>query len=123
VGRPGGHEDAIGEGKGTAGGSGGAADGWSSDANGRSTVSIIGWVILGGIAGWIASKIAGTDSQQGWFMNIVLGIIGAIVGGFLWGLIRGEDVVTTFSIGSLLVAIVGALIVTWLVGLFTGRRA
>jgi uncharacterized membrane protein YeaQ/YmgE (transglycosylase-associated protein family) len=76
-------------------------------------MGIITWVIFGAIVGWIASKIAGTDDQQGWILNIVLGIIGAFVGGFLWGLITDGDVDIGFNIGSLLIAILGAVIVSW----------
>ena len=44
-------------------------------------MGIILWIIFGALAGWIASKIVGTDAQQGWILNIVMGIVGAIVGG------------------------------------------
>ena len=47
-------------------------------------MGIIGWIILGGLAGWIASMIAKTDQSMGVFMNIIVGIIGAGVGGTLW---------------------------------------
>ena len=56
-------------------------------------------------------------------MNIVLGIVGAIVGGFLWGVISGQDVLISFNFGSLIIAIIGGLLVTFVVGLVTGRRA
>jgi uncharacterized membrane protein YeaQ/YmgE (transglycosylase-associated protein family) len=86
-------------------------------------MGLIAWVILGAIAGWIASKINGTDDQQGWIMNIVLGIGGALLGGFLWSLITDQDDVIGFNIGSLILAIIGALILSWAVGFFMKRRA
>ena len=48
---------------------------------------IIGWIILGGIAGWLASKIMGTDAQMGLLANIVVGIIGGFLGGWIFTLI------------------------------------
>jgi uncharacterized membrane protein YeaQ/YmgE (transglycosylase-associated protein family) len=74
-------------------------------------MSIIGWIIIGGIAGWLASLIMGTSERQGCIMNIVLGIVGALVGGFVWGAISGDDFVAEFSIGTLLVATLGAVII------------
>lgn len=74
----------------------------------------ITWIIFGALAGWITSLIAGTNEEQGWLMNIVLGIVGAIVGGFVWRLIAGDGFETGFNIGSLLVAILGGLIVSYL---------
>ncbi len=76
-------------------------------------MGLIAWIIFGALAGWITSKIAGTDAQQGWVMNIVLGIVGAIVGGFVWGLLTGDGFQAGFNIGSLLVAILGGLIVSY----------
>jgi uncharacterized membrane protein YeaQ/YmgE (transglycosylase-associated protein family) len=88
----------------------------------RQVLSIIGWLIVGALAGWIASLIAGTNARQGWLMNIVLGVVGAIVGGFLWQIFTGEDVLVGFNLGSLVLAVIGALIVTFVVGALSGRR-
>lgn len=77
-------------------------------------MGLITWIIFGALAGWITSKLAGTDAEQGWVMNIVLGIVGAIVGGFVWSLISGNDFDAGFNIGSLLVAILGGLIISYL---------
>ncbi len=70
-------------------------------------MSIIGWVVLGLLAGFIASKIV-NKSGAGVFLDIVLGIVGAVVGGFLFNLL-GDVGVTGFNIWSLFVAIVGAV--------------
>ena len=82
---------------------------------------IIGWIILGGIAGWIASKIMGTDAQMGIGLNIVVGIVGGLLGGFLLSLI-GLDVAGGGLIFSMLTAILGAVILLWLVRMVTARR-
>lgn len=72
-------------------------------------MSIIGWIILGGLAGWLASKIMGTDPQQGIFMNIVVGIVGALIGGFVMRSLGAADV-TGFNLWSFVVALIGAVI-------------
>lgn len=86
-------------------------------------MGIIGWLIFGGLAGWIASKIMGTDAQQGILLNIVVGIIGAFLGGFLYSMLTGGPATFgLFNLGSWITAIVGACLLLFLVGLFTGRR-
>jgi uncharacterized membrane protein YeaQ/YmgE (transglycosylase-associated protein family) len=85
-------------------------------------MSIIGWIVLGLIAGWLGSKIMGTSSSQGVLMDIVLGIVGAIVGGFIFSAF-GAGGVTGFNIWSLIVATIGAVIVIWLYHALAGRRA
>lgn len=73
-------------------------------------MGIITWIILGGLAGWIASMIQGTDAQMGVLANIFVGIVGAFVGGFIFSLFGGEGV-TGFNLYSALVAVVGAVVV------------
>jgi len=83
-------------------------------------MSIISWIILGLIAGFIGSKIV--DSQgQGFWLNIALGIVGALVGGFLFSLF-GSTGVTGLNMWSIVVAIVGAVVVLLLYNAVTGRR-
>lgn len=84
-------------------------------------INFILWLIFGGIAGWIASLIMGTDAQQGLLMNIIVGIIGAFIGGFIASLL-GFPISAGFSITGLIVAVVGACILIWLVRMVTGRR-
>ena len=72
-------------------------------------MSIIGWIILGLIAGFIASKIVNKEGE-GFFVDIVLGIIGALVGGWLFAFF-GARGVTGLNLYSMLVAIVGAIVV------------
>lgn len=86
-------------------------------------MGIIGWLIFGGIAGWIASKIMGTDAQQGILLNIIVGIVGAFLGGFLYSTLTGGPATFgLFNFGSWITAIIGSCLLLFLVGLFTGRR-
>jgi uncharacterized membrane protein YeaQ/YmgE (transglycosylase-associated protein family) len=83
-------------------------------------MSIIGWLVLGLIAGFIASKIV-NKAGEGVILDIVLGIIGAVVGGFLFSLIGAEGV-TGFNIYSMFVAIIGAIVVLLIYHAVSGRR-
>ena len=78
-------------------------------------MGILLWIILGGVAGWVASLIMKTDSQQGIFLNVVVGIVGAMIGGWLMSAI-GESPVTGFNLYSFLVAIVGSVVLIAIVG-------
>jgi uncharacterized membrane protein YeaQ/YmgE (transglycosylase-associated protein family) len=84
-------------------------------------MGIISWIILGLIAGFIGSKIV--DKQgQGFWLNIVLGIVGALVGGFLFDLF-GAVGVTGLNIYSMIVAILGSVVVLLIYNALTGRRS
>jgi len=83
-------------------------------------MGIISWLVFGAIAGWIAGRIAGDNADQGWLGNIVVGIVGAVIGGFLYSLVTGDGFAFGWSIGSFLVAVVGALVL--LAGLRLFRR-
>ena len=82
-------------------------------------MSIIGWIILGLIAGFIASKIV-NKRGEGLLRDMVLGIVGALVGGFLFRLV-GHHGVTGLNLYSLFVAVIGAIVV--LVAFHAIRRA
>jgi len=84
-------------------------------------MSILAWIVLGLIAGFIASKIY-VGTGQGILMDIVLGIVGAVVGGYLLDML-GSTGVTGFNIWSMLVAIVGAVLVLWIYHAVSGRSA
>ena len=81
----------------------------------------IGWIIIGGLAGWIGSKIMGTDASMGILLNIIVGIIGGFLGGWLLGML-GFDVEGGGMIFSFLTCLLGAVILLWIVGLVTKRR-
>lgn len=72
-------------------------------------MGIIAWIIIGGIAGWIASKVMNTDEQQGIIANIIVGVIGAFIGGWLWSMLGGDGNLG-FNLASLLIAIGGSIV-------------
>jgi uncharacterized membrane protein YeaQ/YmgE (transglycosylase-associated protein family) len=77
-------------------------------------MGIILWIIFGGLVGWIASLIMKTDAQQGALTNIIVGIVGALIGGFIMNFI-GDSGVTGFNLYSFLVALLGSVILIALV--------
>jgi uncharacterized membrane protein YeaQ/YmgE (transglycosylase-associated protein family) len=83
-------------------------------------MSIIGWIILGLIAGFIASKIV-NKTGQGFLLDAVLGIVGAIVGGFIFDALGGIGI-TGFNLYSMIVATIGAIIVLWIYHAIFGRK-
>lgn len=72
-------------------------------------MGILLWIVFGALAGWIASMIMKTDAQQGAFANILVGIVGALLGGFVMSLL-GQGGVSGFNLYSLLVAVLGAVL-------------
>ena len=82
-------------------------------------MGIIAWVVIGGLAGWIASAILG--EREGCVMYIILGVVGAFIGGFLFSAI-GHAPMTGFNLYSLFVAVVGSLILIAIVRAVRGRR-
>ncbi len=88
-------------------------------------MGIILMLIVGGILGWLASIVMRTDAQQGIFLNIVVGIVGAALGGFLLGGLIGAPPITSgggLNAGSLLVSFLGAVILLAIVNLFRRER-
>ena len=84
-------------------------------------MGIFSWIILGLIAGFIGSKIV-ESRGQGFWLNIALGIVGALVGGFLFS-IFGASGVTGLNIWSMIVAIFGSVVVLFIYNAATGRRS
>jgi len=77
-------------------------------------------IIVGLLAGWIASKLM--DTGTGMFRNMLLGIVGGVVGGWIASLITGADLVTGFNLTSIVVSVLGAVVVIALFRLITGKR-
>ncbi len=85
-------------------------------------MSIIAWLVVGAIAGFIASKVVPGDEGYGVLGGLIAGIVGAMVGGFLFGLLSGnDDWLTGINIGTIIAAIVGAIIVVFLWNMITKR--
>lgn len=80
----------------------------------------IAWLVLGALAGWIASMFMGKDSEMGAFANIVVGIVGAFIGGFIFNLV-GASGVTGFNIWSIIVAVIGSCVLLYIVNKLKGN--
>lgn len=78
------------------------------------------WIVIGGVIGWLASIVMRTDGQQGIFLNIIVGIVGAFLAGLLFG--GGQMNANDFSIPSLLWAFLGAVILLAIVNLVRRGR-
>jgi uncharacterized membrane protein YeaQ/YmgE (transglycosylase-associated protein family) len=87
-------------------------------------MTLILWLVIGGILGWLASIVMKTNDQQGLIMNIVVGIVGAFLGGLLLAPLFGTGTInqSDFSIGSLFVSFLGAVILLAIVNFFRRRR-
>ena len=83
-------------------------------------MNIIIWLVVGGLIGWLASLVMRTDAQQGLILNVVVGIVGALLGGFLLSPLIGSGTINqnNFSLASVLVSLVGAVILLAIVNLF-----
>ncbi|KPL81214.1 MULTISPECIES: GlsB/YeaQ/YmgE family stress response membrane protein [Herpetosiphon] len=81
--------------------------------------SLIAWLIFGALIGWVASKIMNTDAQQGAVLNIVVGIIGAFIGGFL---VNRDVTANVFNLWSVLTSLIGAVVLLAIVNLVQRGR-
>jgi uncharacterized membrane protein YeaQ/YmgE (transglycosylase-associated protein family) len=88
-------------------------------------MNFIIWLVVGGLLGWLASMVMKTDKQQGVILNIVVGIIGAMLGGWLLAPLFGAGSINqgNFSVTGLLVSFLGAVILLAIVNLITRGRA
>ena len=86
-------------------------------------MGLILWLIVGGIVGWLASMVMKTDGQQGILLNVVVGIVGAFLGGWLISPLVGVGTINDgISIGSVVVSLIGAVILLAIVNLFRRGR-
>jgi uncharacterized membrane protein YeaQ/YmgE (transglycosylase-associated protein family) len=83
---------------------------------------IIMWIIIGALAGWIGSKIMGTDARQGGLANIVIGVVGAVIGGFVARNVFGDNSSNNGMFASFLVALLGACLVIFAWKALSHRR-
>ncbi len=72
------------------------------------------WIIFGALVGWVASLIMKTDAQQGALLNIIVGVVGAVLGGYIMSMLGGTGT-TGFNLYSFLVALLGAVVLIWIV--------
>lgn len=84
-------------------------------------MSILGWIVLGAFAGWLASLFTSRSRQMGWIANVIVGIVGAGIGGAIFHLFGGEGI-TGFNLPSLGVAFVGAVVLLFVVNLLTRKK-
>ncbi len=84
-------------------------------------MGILSWIIFGGLAGWIASLIMKTDKKMGLLANVAVGIVGAMIGGFLMSIINKTGV-TGFNLYSFLVAVLGAVVLLFIIKAVGGKN-
>lgn len=85
-------------------------------------MSMLAWIVVGIIAGWLARMVIPSAGPAGLLGDLVIGVVGAIVGGWIFNNSFGHPGITGVNIGSIVVAFVGAVVVLWLMRLFTGTR-
>lgn len=87
-------------------------------------INFIIWLVVGGVLGWIASMIMRTNAQQGVFLNIVVGIVGAALAGFIISPLLGVPTINqnAFSLGAMVISLLGAIVLLAIVNLFRRGR-
>ena len=88
-------------------------------------INLILWLVVGGVLGWVASMIMHTDAQQGVFLNVIVGIVGAALAGIILSPLLGVPTINqnAFSLGALVISLLGAIVLLAIVNLFRRGRA
>ena len=84
-------------------------------------MGLITWIVFGALAGWVASMIAGSDERQGCFLNIVVGVVGAFIGGIIMEFVTGRGFSFGFNPSSFVVAVIGAIVFLLITGMARRR--
>lgn len=84
-------------------------------------MGFLSWILLGALAGWVASMIMGKNASMGAIANILVGIVGAFIGGYVMSLI-GKSGVSGFNLSSFMVALLGSVILLWIINFFSKRK-
>jgi uncharacterized membrane protein YeaQ/YmgE (transglycosylase-associated protein family) len=87
-------------------------------------MNLVIWLVVGGLLGWLASKLMSADAQQGWVLNVVVGIVGAVLGGWFLTPVLGAGTINQgdFSFAGLLVSLLGAVVLLAIVNVFRRGR-
>jgi len=87
-----------------------------------SNLGWLSWIIFGAIAGWIASILTGNNSRMGCSSNIIVGIVGAFLGGWIYSLFTGHSLFVSWNLTAFIVAVLGAVVLLAVLNLIFGRR-
>jgi uncharacterized membrane protein YeaQ/YmgE (transglycosylase-associated protein family) len=84
-------------------------------------MGLIAWIIFGALAGWMASLIAGGDERQGCLLNVIVGVVGAFIGGLIVEFVTGRGFTFRFNLASFVVAVIGAIVLLLITGMARRR--
>jgi len=85
-------------------------------------MGLLSWILFGGLAGWIASKFTGRDRRRGFIKNVIVGVIGSSIGGYLGELLGFDGSIDRFSVRNLIVAVIGSVILLGVLNLFSRKK-
>lgn len=88
----------------------------------QSNLGCVSWVFFGALVGWLASILTGRNNRQGCLMNIIVGVIGAFIGGAIFGLLNQGTLTVGWNLTALIYSIIGAAIFLLGIGMFSRRR-
>ena len=88
----------------------------------NSGLGCFSWILFGALAGWLASLITGRNQRQGCITNIIVGVIGAFIGGLGYSLLTGETLNVGWNLPAFIISVLGAVVLLLIVNLFTRNR-